>query len=205
METLDQETLNGLVPVAQVGDVVGYGSSKEKEVAVHGAAPRTLKVVDPEWFNENRTTKPKKNEPRYLTIEEVRKHLPPTYSVRNIDGDVYPALHSPRTVEVRGYLPEQVEDMKGRLADYRARIKATWEANAKRRRELQERYLAGDPSIREVYEVVEPTSRRSSVVPAVLGESNFGRTYSPREVEVGGMMPDGEDRQDPMTGQWLPV
>ena len=193
---ITQDQLDGLVTVAELPKAVGYINTKEKEASVKGGLLRTYRVVDAEKIAETRTKKATKNEGRYLTLENARTVLPPSYSAREIDGDVYAALHHPPTVEIRGYRPEQVETFRERLADYREEKERQRKARAEDRNALLQRWLSGDEHVAIHFTDTAAVSAPSPVAGnRVVARPRFTREEG-RHVEV--------DTWDPVGGRWVP-
>ena len=207
MTEITQDELNGLVTPAELPKAVGFTNQREREAALKQASPRTFRVVEADKIADKRTTKPAKTEGRFLTVEHARSVLPPSYSSRQIDGDSYPALHHPPTVEVRAHLAEEVDAMRRRLTEYRERLESERQARADHRRAMLDRWLAGDAAV-TVH--ISDTSTETPENPAAgnrIGELQFGkREFSKKEAaSYPGAVAPGSYWIDPETGDEIPV
>lgn len=206
MADLNQTDLNGLVRVAELKVAVGYTNEKEKSASVKGILPKTYKVVEAAAIAEMRTKKVGKNEGPYLTVESARAVLPPAYSAREIEGDVYAALRHPPTTEIRGYLPEEVETFTTRLSEYRAERERARLARAESRRALLDRFLAGDENVQLHFTDTAAVQAHDPTGANVVGTSQFGvREFSRKEAAHFVNPPAGVARFDVNEERWIEV
>ena len=205
-DQITQTQLDGLVTVAELPRAVGYTNAKEKEASVKGTFFRTFRVVEAAKIAETRTKKATKDEGKFLTVENARAVLPPSYSAREIDGDVYPALHHPPTVEIRGYLPEQVATLKALLNEYREEKERQREARSSVRNALLQRWLSGDEHVAIHFTDTDVRSAPRDESGNVIGEIQFGkREFSEREAaQFEGSRAGEVAVLDWDTGRWIP-
>lgn len=149
---IPQDELDGFVPQFELAATVGAQTQAERDAACN-VAFRTYRVVKAEDIADLRTDDPTDDAQPYLTTDEARKVLPPTYRPRKVGGAEYPALHHPKTTVIRGYGASLVREARERLAAHRAEVEAKRKRLAEDRAGMFERWMAGDADVRLRFEV----------------------------------------------------
>ena len=153
--TPDPVDLSNFVLKADFPSTVWYTGGAERDAAEHGIEPKRIRVVRAEDIAKLRTDTPKKNEPEWMTPEDARAVLPASYRQREIDGDVYPALNHPTTVEIVGYTAEQVAQAREQLAEHRRGVEAARQRRVEDRAAWLQRWVDGEDGLSVTFHTVK--------------------------------------------------
>ena len=140
---VSQDQLDGFVPASKIRSALSIASD---ESLVVGPAERYFLIAVDDLadlrIDQGRRFKNK----AFITLENARSILPPTYGPRDVDGATYPALHRVPRREVRGYLASKVEAIRARLASLREEREERRQRVVAERKSKFDAWLSGDES-----------------------------------------------------------
>lgn len=148
MAKISQKELNALITTpSALYDAVGATDNDERNAARDAAMKQTFRVVRTELIGAIRSTKVSEDEGQFMTYETALNHLPPSYRPFKKYGREYPAANTVPLSDVSGYVPSEVAKAEQAVKDFRKRKAAIWGGFKAERKDLFDRWFAGDPSV----------------------------------------------------------